>query len=343
MLQIQARLAIARILLNPFTVRVHAKIARQTWSRLWYLARAFDPTGRGIVDLPLDICQLLNVSRPTLYEWLRAGKKAGAFRRYKFKQNRCHIWLGGLVKVCQSLGLQDWGGVALVSLVEIQSSDTQSLQLRSLATSVVVADLQHKSHFAARRSLKHRERFFKPPSAEAILSAGKRSSQKPEKGQVPFLVWVGKRRAFVSRNFVPFGTSQASIAAELGISEATVRRHQARQNLERRQLVQAKSAYQLVAAGIEWDAERCFAEPEIWYQQSDDGIRLYEPNGITSSRREGGHAVTEQRFFRYFGQTWLYRCNVYGVGHVDLTSMRASRKRLRKLMGQKRVAAGESP
>lgn len=322
MLHIHTQLAIASIILKPFTVRVHTGIARKPWARLWYLSRGLDPTGRGIIDLPVNlVCQLLAVSRPTLYEWLRNGRSAGAFYRYHIKQDRCHIWLVGLPKLCQSLGLQSWGATATVSLLSLN-------HLRATATGIVTRDLQDKSHFAARRSLTDRERqFYKPPSADAVLAEGKRSSQKPAQGQVPFLLWVGDKRAFVSKGFIPFGASQRSIGMDLGVSEWTVRRHQRILGLERRQLVQAKYAYQLIDAGISWEAGFCYAEPGIWYEQSGDGcMRLFEPNGLTGSRREGGHAITQQRLFRYAGKTWLYRCNLYDVSHFHLTSMKASRR-----------------
>ena len=322
MLQILTYTAIVKIITQPFAVRVHAGIARFPWARLWYLCRAFDLTGRGIVDLPADtVCQLLAISKPTLYEWLRNGLQDGAFRRYRFRQNRLQIWLGGLHKVCKSLDLQQWGSTAVVSLLDA------SRHPRALATGIVTADLQSKSHFAARRSLKDRERqFHSPPTAEAILAAGKRSSQNPVRGQVPFLLHVGSSMAFVSKSFVPFGASQKSIGLELGISERTVRRHQRQLKLERRQLAQAKAAYQLLDAGIQWEAEQCYAEPEIWYKQQNDQIHLFEPNGITSSRRSGGHPINSQRLFKCAGKTWLRRCNIYGVTHIHLVSMRASRR-----------------
>lgn len=316
---------LSAVLIQPFTVRVHAGIARKPWARLWYLCRGLDPQGRGIVDLPAEgVCQLLAVSKPTLYEWLRDGKCAGAFRSYKFRQNRLRIILGGLHKVCESLGLQTWGAIAVIPLLEV------NFHLRAVATGIVTADLQSKSHFAARRSLKDRERqFYSPPTAEAILAQGRRSSQKPVKGQVPFLVWVGQRLAFVSKSFVPYGASQRSIGASLGISEWTVRRHHRQLGLERRQLVQAKAAYQLIDAGMQWEAQTCYAEPGIWSQIQGDRIQLFEPNGITSSRREGGHPLARQRLFRCAGKTWLYRCNIYDVSHIHLTSMKAARRQYR--------------
>lgn len=329
MLQIFARQAIAQIILKPFTVRVQTGIARQPWARLWYLTRAFDPTGRGLVNLPADtICQLLAVSRPTLYEWLREGKRVGAFRQYKFKNNCLRIILGSLIKVCASLGLPSWGAVATVPLLEVNH------QLRAIATGIATADLQNKSHFTARRSLTNRERqFFSPPTADQILAEAKRSSEKPARGQVPFLLWVGDHVAWVSKAFVPFGASQRSIGAELGINERTVRRHQQQLGLERRQIAQAKHAYQSIAIGLEHESDRWVAEPNLhWQRVGDDEVHLYEPNGISSSRREEGHRIKRQRLFTRWGKTWLLRCNIYGVSHIHLNSMQVARLRLRRYL-----------
>lgn len=338
-LQLAIRLTTIRIILKPVTahVRIHVAIARYPWARVWYLARGLDQAGQGIIDLPVDfICALLGVSESTLYEWLRDGRSAGAFRQYKFKQNRLRLVLGGLFKVCKSLGLDSWGATATVALLEI----IQQGQLRAIATGIATADLQEKSHFAARRSLKERERPLAPPSVDAILAEGERSSQKPAKGQVPFLLWVGAKRVFVSKGFVPFGASQAAIAIEIGVCDRTVRRHQRLLGLERRQLVQAKHAYKLIEAGIQWEADSCYAEPGIWYEGIGDSIRLFEPNGISTATRPGGHRVCRERFFSYRGKTWIYRTNLY-LTHYTFNSMRASRKAYKNLMQNFGRAGGE--
>jgi len=49
-------------------------------------------------------------------------------------------------------------------------------------------------------------------------------------------------------------------------------------------------------AAIYWEAGECYAEPRIWYKEKRDGsLRLYEPNGITSSFREEGHQMRAAR------------------------------------------------
>lgn len=155
---------------------------------------------------------------------------------------------------------------------------------------------------------------------------------------MPFLVWVGKSKAFVSKGFVPFGCCQEAIADELCISVRSVRRHLKQLGVEKRQLVQAKHAYKLMKAAIYWEAGECYAEPRIWYKEKRDGsLRLYEPNGITSSFREEGHQMTRERLFNYRGRTWIYRCNIYDLDY-NSRSMRAARKALAKLIDNEAVA-----
>lgn len=321
-IQILTAQTISAIILQPFTVRVHSAIARYPWARLWYLARAFDPVGRGIVELPADLTrQLLNVAKSTLYEWLRDGKRAGAFRNYKFEGNCLHIWLGGLPKVCATLSLNNWGATATVSLLDVN-------RLRAIATGITTADLQKKSHFAARRKLNQRERrFFTPPTPDQILEQANRSSEKPARGQVPFLLWVGDRVAFVGKAFVPFGVSQKAIGAELGISERTVRRHQL--GITRRQIAQAKHAYQSIAIGLDHEVDRWISEPDIYWQRIGEGVHLHEPNGVSSAKREGGHRLHRKRFFTRWGRTWLLRCNIYALD-IQLNSMRTARRRFKR-------------
>ncbi len=315
----------ATVLVRALSVRIHAGIVHnRPWNRFWYLCRALDLAGRGIVDLPAEaVCLIARISRSTLYQWLREGKAAGAFRRYRFIQKRTivRVWLGGLQKYCRSLGLQSWGAVAEVALTDI----VLAMGLKAHATALQTQDQQVKSRIAAIRSLNNRERkHTKVAEIEAILEQRNVSSQKPAKGQVPFLLWVGNRRAFVSKGFVPIGASQASIAAQLGISDRTVRRHLDCLGIERCQIVQAKAAYKSIRQALEWNAPRWEAEPNIGYMEDQMGfIWLDDMNGNTSSRKPA-QIITKERFFQYRGKTWIYRCNLYSLDYAT-TSMRAAR------------------
>ena len=322
----------ALALRQALTVRVHtALVHRLPWAKLWYLCRGLDLPGRGMIYLPeLETCQLLQISQSRLRQWLQTGKAAGAFRHYRRRGNDLRIYLGGLHKYCLALGLPNWGATVDVPLSEVLTD------LKQIATAAQAQHNQTKSRIAAIRSLKPKEReFYKLPEVHAILEVGKASSQKPAKGQVPFLVWVGKSKAFVSKGFVPFGSCQEAIADELGISVRSIRRHLKQLGVEKRQLVQAKHAYKLMKNAIHWEVDQCYAEPNIWYEELIDGsLKLYEPNGITSSFRKEGHQMSRERLFNYRGKTWIYRCNIYDLDYTSC-SMRAARKVLAQLIGKK--------
>src|SRR5919199_3710429 len=241
----------ALALVNSLTVRIHTGLVHgKPWARFWYLCRAIDLSGAGIVEFDVhDVCHLLKVCRPTLYEWLRKGRAAGAFRCYRFRKNKLKVYLGGLHKYCLALGVSEWGEVALVPLTDI----LEGMALKSHATALQTQVEQVRSRVACIRSLKKQERqSTKIPEPEIFLKQGKQSSQKPAKGQATFLLWTARKRMFVCKSFFPYGASQERIAGELGISDRTVRRHLDYLGVERRQLVQAKAAYKTVAQGMDW-------------------------------------------------------------------------------------------
>src|SRR5919202_5187390 len=334
----------ALALVNSLTVRIHTGLVHgKPWARFWYLCRAIDLSGTGIVEFDVDdICCLIKISRSTLYQWLREGKAAGAFRCYRRRKNLLRIYLGGLHKYCLALGVSEWGEVALVPLTDI----LEGMALKSHATALQTQVEQVRSRVACIRSLKKRERqSTKIPEPKIFLKQGKQSSQKPAKGQEPFLLWVGGKRIFVSKSFVPYGASQERIAGELGISDRTVRRHLDYLGVERRQLVQAKAAYKTVAQGMDWWADEVvLSEDRIeYYEASNEGYQvgtMYEPSGRTSHTH--GFRVRRDRFFNYRGKTWLYRCNLYLLDY-DTTSMKTSRKRLAQLIEFSRRDGGETP
>jgi hypothetical protein len=253
------------------------------------------------------------------------------------RQGKLTVWLGGLLVLCQALGLSDWGAVE-VAHPEVIDSGWQ--QLKERATLLITFQLQEQSRYAAKHKLTTQERrFFRLPTAAEIVERGRTTSEKPEKGQCPYLLHVGPSKAFVSKSFVPFGASQHGIANKNSSSVRTVRRHQSSQKVKRRQLVQAKAAYTPIRLGLEWEATHYHAEPRIVYFNG----RLTEPNGISSSTYTSD--VTSQNFFKYGGKTWRYRCNLYGLDYTDynLTSMKFRRHSLKSLMRRNRSAGGDKP
>ncbi len=327
------------ILLLP--VRTHGQLMRLPWARLWYCLRAIDIPGSGLVKVVSfqQIKRLIGCAGSTLYQWLREAKEVGAIYEYKRQGDRLRIRLGGLFNVCRTLGLENWGATAVLPLGEVLQ------KCRQLATAIATQQLQKQSRYAAYNSLNKAEKqVFTMPTALDVVNRGKTAChQTPRRAtKIPCLLHVGKKRAFVSKGFIPFGVSQEAIAYELTISDRTVRRHLSDLKVERRQLVQAKDAYRFIKAGIQLDLDRCLGEPGIWYEQGDREIILHEPNGLTSSKRKGGHRIPMSgnnlhpecdRFFSYYGKTWIYRCNLYALTH-ELKAMRVARKSYKRSLSK---------
>lgn len=309
---------------------------RYTWARLWYYLRAIDTEGRGLVEVSWwQSGEILLCGGSTLYQWLREAREAGAIYEYRRKGDRLRVRLGGLFNVCKNLGLRRWGAVAVLPLGEVLE------KCRSLAIAMTVQELQDRSRYAAGKSLSLGEKqVFTIPSAFDVIERGRTASFKPDRGanKIPFLLHVGAKRAFVSKGFIPFGASQGAIASELAISDRTVRRHLSKLGVICRQLVQAKHAYRFIKAGIQLNLNDCLLEPNISYELKERSLILHEPNGATNSKRKGGHEILMtgnnltnncDRFFNYYGKTWIYRCNLYDLSY-EFNSMKFARRKYKK-------------
>lgn len=304
--------------LETAPVKIHRAIAlRHPAAGLWYVCRALDTKGTGRVNLFAEQWQLLKVSKSTIYRWLREGHALGLFRNYWWEGERLSVSLGALSKACLKSGMKSWGTAAVVCLGDILEG-----KLRSLTSAFSVQDLQEKSRFAAKTALNELERrIVKIPTATETLNL---TSQITARGVVPGLVHVGADKIFVGRSFVPFGVSQERVCEDLnaeetscGVCPRTLRNHLKRQGVERRQLVQSKPEYRKIGSAIAFGA-------------AGDRIHLEETNGKTSAKRPGGHLLKPERFFRYLGADWLYRCNLYALAH-ELSSMKRSRHNYKKL------------
>lgn len=299
-------------------VKIHRAIAlRHPAARLWYVCRAIDTKGTGRINLFAEQWQILKVSKSTIYRWLREGTALGLFRNYWWQGERLSVSLGALAKACLKSGMKSWGTAAVVCLGDLIEGN-----LRSLASALTVQDLQEKSRFAAKSALNKLERrIVKIPTAAETLNL---TSQNTARGVVPGLVHVGADKIFVGRSFVPFGVSQERVCEDLnaeetscGVCPRTLRNHLKRQGIERRQLVQAKPEYRAIGSAIAFGA-------------AGDVIHLEEFNGNTSAKRPEGHLLKPERFFRYLGANWLYRCNLYALAH-ELSSCKRSRHNYKKL------------
>ena len=340
----------SQIILNSLWVRVHTGISFYTWSRLWYLCRAFDVAGTGYIELEIEAIQaFLCCSSATVYRLLQEGKQCKAFRFYRTKNGSLQIGIGSLFKVCRSLHLRSWGTTAKVLLVEI----LDLLGIRATATAAQTQRSQQKSRYAANSKLKpdYRREFGAPLPNEFFEVATDGASHKTAAGKLPpFVLHLSESRIWVSKNFVHFGTSQRSLALTLGVSERTIRRHQRVKEMDRRQLCQKKETYMWISQA--WDNE----SPEYYHDKvmlkaagtgsdaqfkvigykltDDDTVRFTDGVTLGSKKKTPNKwdipvAEFGRRFFKMGNDYWMHRCNIYKET-IELTTMRASARKYRK-------------
>lgn len=376
MLYLLPHLYLANEILNRFSVRIHSRIVEKgnSWARLWYLLRGLDSQGSGYLRLPLvTISHLLGAASSSIYQWLREGKAAGAIRWWKCQRGNLRIALGSLFKVCRSLGLDPdlsdlelssrrkfnkakgllasyrektgfapWGVTASIPLFHLSS-----LQIfRAAATAATTQRLQQLSRFAAWKNLPPQKRKkIRLPQPERFFPSGKQQSgfsDDSASGNLPpCCIHIGRKRAWVSRGFVPFGTSQEAIARERSLCTRTVRRHLNLLQIERRQLVQSKGDYKIVADCLAHDAGSTKPSDHTWLHSNAAGeyfLLEWQQDTETEGRYnkvkvgEVGFHRIQSRFFQYGknGKTWLYRTNLYKPS-VTLCSMSAARTNYRRV------------
>lgn len=351
MLLIQSAKIASQIILNSLWVRVHTGISFYTWSRLWYLCRAFDVAGTGYIELEIEAIQaFLGCSVATVYRLLQEGKQSKAFRFYRTKKGSLQIGIGSLFKVCRSLHLKSWGTTATVLLVEI----LDLLGIRATATATQTQRSQQQSRYAANSKLKpdYRREFGAPLPNEFFGEIIGGASPKTDAGKLPpFVLHISESRIWVSKNFVHFGTSQRRLAFTLGVSERTIRRHQRVIDLDRRQLCQKKETYMWLATAWDNESPEYFHNRDmlkaagagsdanfkvIGYKQTDDTVKFTD--GITlGSKKQSPNkwdipaSEFGQRFFKMGSDWWMNRCNIYRETY-QLTTMRASARKYRKIL-----------
>jgi len=325
-------------------IRLHSAIlALHPATKLWYLCRAFDAPGSGVVELSPELLELLRVKHSTIYRWLREGRDLGLFRAYWFTKGNLKVFYGGLTSVCMTAGIERWGAVA----AEYSLEELLDHGCRRLATAVTAKDLQQKSHYAARRQLNELERrCFEVPTAEQLLAMTNETLPKLGSRATRGVVHIGSRRIFTGRSFIPHGVSQSGIGRQLtsqptscGYSRWSVMRHLDHLGIQKRQVVQAKPEYRDITIAASYGAGsrgksyfgRGGADISIEQTGSPGLIRMDEPQGLTSARREGGHLVNLERFNRYKQATWLHRTNLYDLTTFALTSMKTARRKFNKL------------
>lgn len=333
-----------QIILQTYTVRIHSRIARKPWARLWYLCRGIDKNGSGHVEIPLQAVEsFLDCDEKTIYRWLQNGKRVGAFHRYRVKRGMLLIYLGSFFKVCYKLNLRRWGTVAIVPLSEVNA------HIRKLTTGIVTQQLQQKSRYAADKKLKpeHRKFFGTPHPNSLFEKKVRQSSLKTAEGEVPCVLHISEKRIFVSKNFTVFGTSQTTIASEFDIHPVTVQRHQKTLGIEHRQLCQSKGEYNYLKLALKNESLDFSAiDPQGTGKYTDVGYKVVDhSNAIFSDgiplgakKKTPNSYVTsvdglQRRIFTTGSndplkrkRIWLAKCNIYKETFT-LTTMRYAKRK----------------
>jgi hypothetical protein len=286
---------------------------------------------------------LLASSSSTLRQWLREGKEAGAFRRWKIQRGILRVALGGLFAVSQRLGLTPdekrrrgippWGATAQIPLFNL----LKSLQnLRAYATATTAQRLQQLSRFSAWRNLPAPARkTIRLPQPEAFFVEGQhRPFDDSASRGIRCCIHISKHRIWASKGFIPFGASQNAIARERGICDRTVQRHLSLLGIDCRQIVQSKAEYNLAASAIGHDAGAVeMADDFALYARGDDYYLSESGLGGTHIHKVAtvNFSAIHSRFFSYGKKPkiWLYRCNIYKPD-LKLCTMSAARSRYRR-------------
>lgn len=329
-----------RIILQTYTVRIHSRIARNPWARLWYLCRGIDKDGSGLVEIPLQAVEsFLGCKDKTIYRWLQQGKRKGAFRCYRVRNGMLDIYLGSFFKVCWKLNFRQWGTVGTFPLSEVNS------HIRELATGIATQQLQQKSRYAADKKLKpeHRKLFGTPHPNSLFEKKTGQSLLKTAVGEVPCVLHISEKRLFVSKSFTVFGTSQTTIAREFDIHPVTIQRHQKTLGIERRQLCQSKGEYTHLKQALEHESLEFNAlDPMGTGQYTEVGFKVVDEEKaifsdgipIGSKKKTPNRYVTsvdglQQRLFttgKKRKKTWLAKCNIYEETFT-LTTMRYAKRK----------------
>lgn len=236
--------------------RLYSAIADlDTYSRLWMYLRSLDTKGRGWVETTVTKCsEDLGLSRPTIKRYIRTGLNGHSIKhgekvlwvqyfRYVVKDgDTVRISYISLNKVCMQLELEDYGAIAEVPHFQLKAS-------KELATHLTVEARQRASRYEAKRESKvklvdpnYLTQFSHPcESSKRRIPPGKRLAGR---GQLAEVIYIGRKKTFVTQDFVLFGTSQQGTGEQMGRHQSTINRRLSNSRrlrkgldrLERRQL-----------------------------------------------------------------------------------------------------------
>lgn len=311
------------------TIRCHSNILKYAWSRLWYFFRSKDPNGRGLLTVPwLEIKQTFNCGNSTIWNWLKVGKICGAYIYYKKVGEYLQVRLGSRDRICRTLELDSWGETVIVDFSQLIKLETA----RAIRTVATIGQKQNSSRYAARQKLpKAVRKTTKIPTAYEVFDQIKKIDGLIESGSratVTSLLGWSDRKIWVSKGFIAFGCSQDSVATELWLHPFTIRRHCSRLNIDRRQLIQAKSEYKKIKLAYVWGGGI----------NNDSYITFDDQIGWSTAYQE--LAVNHKRFFKYGGRYWLAKCCLYDIP-FERKSERTARKKYKRSLSLEKNRAAE--
>ena len=281
---------------SDFSVRLHASLADgglcsdsrgYAAIQLWFAVRAVDTSGRGCAEFDLKLmAQSLGRGVSTVKRYLRDGLRLGLFRSVKcLSTGQYRVYYAGLHQVCLRMQVANFGAVVEVSVKDLR-------HMRFIAAEAQAQHLQKCSRFKAQQ--KHKRGIAKPG---AILSPSHYSVG--VKGKV---LHHGRSATYVSEDFIPFGTKQATIAKSLGRSDRTIRRRLSNN---------ADAKYGRLQKGLPKVVKRQLVQAV----QSKDCDRAFV---------NAGGSFECGRVFISRGRAWKCLTNVYASPYRTL-SMKASR------------------
>lgn len=306
----------------------HRQIASGNFLKLWYILRALDVEGSGYWRGSIEgLSFLTNIKPSTIYQHLREGRLAGAFRRWRCQRGELRIALGGLNKLAQNLNLgkDGWRPVGECSLHELLTYG-----IRAISTGILAQKLQMQARYAAwanlppgiRQAYKlpYPESFFESEAASSSHDLPNRLGFRSRRG-LKCVTHIGPKRIFCTAGFVPQGVSQPRIARSRGRCTRTIQNHLARLGIDRRQIVQCRASYEMVAMGLRFEMDVEPAESlKLLHARNGAGVLVEKPGTVGTERV---YSVSENRFFTYGGRYWIYRTNLYKPV-FQLKTMRAS-------------------
>jgi len=255
--------------------RFYSQIADiDTYSRLWMYVRSMDRHGRGWIDTTITkISEDIGLSKPTIKRYIRTGLNGHAvkhgddvrwvqyFRDVVKKGDDVRISYISLSKVCVQLELDDYGAIAEIPHSQLTAS-------KEIATQLTVQSRQRASRFKAkketRRSVVSTDQLLSLSQSLKVKNTRLSPSDKSaSRGQRTVVLYIGRKKTFVSRDFVLFGTSQQGTGEQLKRNRSTVNRRLSNSRrlrkgldpLERRQIAVRSTRDEYIRAKLSADAQ----------------------------------------------------------------------------------------